>query len=267
MDLEEVAGHVSDTHGFHFPWGHVELPKVLGVQLTKYMVLELIAAVLMILVFTALARRYRSGGAPRGLFWNFFEVLIVFIRDEVARPSIGKHDADRFLPFLWNMFFFILFCNLLGILPWAGSPTGSLAVTAALAIISFAVVVGTGVSKFGGLGYLKSLVPHMDLPGALRVFLIPMIFVIEVLGLLIKHVVLAVRLLANMFAGHLVLAVIVYFVVASAQTFFLLWAGIAVSSLVGAAALTLLELFVAFLQAYIFTFLTALFIGMSAHPH
>ena len=123
------------------------IPKVLGFQLTKFMVLELIAAALMLLIFLSLARRIRGGGPPKGLFWNFFEVMLVFIRDEVARPSIGKHDADKFLPFLWNMFFFILFCNLLGILPWAGSPTGALTVTAALAGITFCAVVGTGMSE------------------------------------------------------------------------------------------------------------------------
>jgi F-type H+-transporting ATPase subunit a len=231
------------------------------------MVLELVAALLMILIFTSLARRIQAGGSPKGLFWNFFEALLLFIRDEVARPSIGKRDADKFLPFLWNLFFFILICNLLGILPWAGSPTGSLSVTLALALIAFCAVLGTGVAEFGPFGYWKSLIPHMEVPRVLGVFLIPMIFVIEVMGLLIRHVVLAVRLLANMFGGHLVLAVLVSFIVASAQTFILLWAGIMISSVIGAAALMLLELFVAFLQAYIFTFLTALFIGMSAHPH
>ena len=229
------------------------------------MVLELIAAVLMMLVFISLARRIRGGGPPKGLFWNFFEVMLVFIRDEVARPSIGKHDANRFLPFLWNMFFFILFCNLLGILPWAGSPTGSLMVTAALAVITFCAVVGTSVQKFGVAGFFKGLVPHMELPKAIAVFLVPMIFVIELAGLLIRHVVLAVRLLANMFAGHLVLAVILMFI--ATKIFFLAWLGITTASVVGSAALTLLELFVAFLQAYIFTFLSAIFIGMAVHPH
>ena len=267
MDLEEIANHVRDTNSFHFPWGHWELPEVFGFQLTKYMVLELVVAALMILVFTLLAQRIKMGGAPKGLFWNFFEILLLFIRDEVVRPSIGKHDADKFLPFLWSQFFFILFCNLLGILPWAGSPTGSLSVTVPLAVIAFCAVVGTGVNKFGAGGYLKSLVPHLELPGAMGVVLIPMIFGIEVIGLFIRHIVLAVRLLANMFAGHLVLAVVVSFVIVSAKTFFILWAGITVSSVLGAALLTLLEIFVAFLQAYIFTFLTSLFIGMAVHPH
>jgi F-type H+-transporting ATPase subunit a len=268
MDFAELAEHIRDSDRFHFPGGwSPKIWQVLGFQLTKYMVLELVAAALMLLVFLTLARRMRHGGPPKGLFWNFFEVMLVFIRDEVARPTIGKHDADKFLPFLWNIFFFILFCNLLGILPWAGSPTGALTVTVALAGITFCAVVGTGVQKFGVGGFFKSLVPHMELPKAIAILLIPMIFVVELIGLLIRHVVLAVRLLANMFAGHLVLAVILGFIAACANYLFIAWLGVATASIAGSAALTLLELFVAFLQAYIFTFLSALFIGMAVHPH
>jgi F-type H+-transporting ATPase subunit a len=267
MDLAKLAEHVRDSTEFEYPWGTLHLPSVFGFLVTKFMVLELVAAVLMLLVFLSLARRMRGGGPPKGLFWNFFEVMLVFIRDEVARPSIGKHDADKFLPFLWNMFFFILFCNLLGILPWCGSPTGALTVTAALAGITLCAVVGTGMLKFGVGGFFKSLIPHMELPKVMAVFLIPMIFVIELAGLLIRHVVLAVRLLANMFAGHLVLGVILGFVAVAANYATLAWLGIATPSIVGSALLTLLELFVAFLQAYIFTFLSALFIGMAVHPH
>ena len=151
--------------------------------------------------------------------------------------------------------------------PWAGSPTASLAVTGALALITFATVLFTGMKKFGVGHYWLTLIPHMDLSPGLRVIMVPMIFVIEVFGLFIRHAVLAVRLLANMFAGHLVIAVIVSFIVAAANIFILLWAGVAVASLAAATALTLLELFFAFLQAYIFIFLSALFIGMAAHPH
>src|SRR5208282_4551073 len=151
MDFTKLAEHVRDSTEFHFPLGvTVKLPKVLGFQLSKFMVLELIVAVLMLVVFLSLARRIRGGGPPKGLFWNFFEVMLLFIRDEVARPAIGKHDADKFLPFLWNMFFFILFCNLVGILPWAGSATGALTVTGTLAGITFCTVAGSGLQKFGG---------------------------------------------------------------------------------------------------------------------
>jgi F-type H+-transporting ATPase subunit a len=266
MDLVELANHVCDTDNFHFPWGHLHLGKLFGLQLTKFMVLEVLVGLGMILVFTVMAQRLRTGAAPKGFVANFFEVLVVFVRDDIARSAIGKHDADRFLPFIWTLFFFILFCNLFGMLPWAGSPTASLSVTLPLAVFAFATVVGTGLIKFGPAGYLKSLIPHMELPRTLSYFLIPMIFVIEFVGLFIRHTVLAVRLLANMFAGHLVIAVITGFIVATAGIP-LLCAGVTVTSLAMATALSLLELFFAFLQAYIFTFLAALFIGMSVHPH
>jgi len=148
-----------------------------------------------------------------------------------------------------------------------GSPTGSIAVTGALAFITFCVVVGTGMLKLGVVGFWKAQVPHMDLPKAVAVLLIPMIFVIEVFGLFIKHGVLAVRLLANMMAGHVVLAVLVGFISASAAAGAGIWGGVTIASVFGATALSLLELFVAFLQAYIFTFLSALFIGAAVHPH
>jgi F-type H+-transporting ATPase subunit a len=129
------------------------------------------------------------------------------------------------------------------------------------------MTVGTGMQAHGMVGFWTGLVPHMDVPGPMALFLKPMLFAIEVLGLFIKHSVLAVRLLANMFAGHLVLAVIVSFIGATAHTFIVLWLGVTVGSLAGAVAISLLELFVAFLQAYIFTFLSALFIGMAIHQH
>jgi F-type H+-transporting ATPase subunit a len=268
MDLEELANHVCDTTFFHMPWvGHVHLWTFFGGQLTRFMVLEVVAVALMFFMFRGLARRIESGTAAKGVFWNGLELLALFIRDEVARPAIGKHDADRYVPLLWNLFFFILFCNLLGLLPYCGSPTASFAVTAALALITFVTVLVTGMKKFGVGGYWLTLIPHMDLPPAMRYVMVPMIFFIEVFGLLIKHAVLAVRLLANMFAGHLVLAVIVSFIVMAANIFFLLWAGVAIASLAAAVALMMLELFFAFLQAYIFTFLSALFIGMAVHPH
>jgi F-type H+-transporting ATPase subunit a len=266
MDLEELANHVCDTPFFHFPWGHARLGKIFGLQLTKFMVLEVLIGLFMILVFTAMARRIKTGAAPKGLFANFFEVLIVFVRDDIARSAIGKHDADKFLPLIWNLFFFILFCNLFGALPWAGSPTASLSVTLTLALITIITVLGTGIIKFGPGRYWLTLIPHMDLSRGLKIVIVPMIFLIEVFGLGIRHAVLAVRLLANMFAGHLVIAVITSFIVATAGIFFL-WVGVTLTSLVAATALTLLEIFFAFLQAYIFTFLAALFIGMSVHPH
>lgn len=271
MDLKDIFGHVQDGKAFHFPHHMVlELPKIFGFQITKFMVLELIAALLMCLLFIPLARRMRNGEAPKGRTWNLLEALLLFLRDQVARPSIG-HDADRFLPFIWSIFFFVLFCNLLGILPWCGSPTGAMATTATMAVMTFGAVLFAGMQKHGVAGFVFGLVPHIDVPGALGIVLKPILYVmllgIEVLGLLIKHSVLAVRLLANMFAGHLVLAVIVAFIGATASSYLAIWLGVTVGSVLGAVALNMLELFVAFLQAYIFAFLSALFIGMAIHQH
>jgi len=292
MDIAVAGEHVKDATSFHFPFGyHLELPMLdfgslrlgavdlplvghipaveipLRLQLTKFMVLELIVAVLMMLIFIPLAWRLRGGRPPRGRLATFFDVILCYIRDQVARPAIGKHEADRYLPFLWNMFFFILFCNLMGLVPWAGSPTGAISVTGALAVLSFAMVIGAGIQEHGLIGYVKSLVPHMDLKGVLGIILKFMLWVIEFAGLCIKHAVLAVRLMANMFAGHLVLAVILSFIAAVANFWLILWFGVTIASVAGQIALMMLELFVAFLQAYIFTFLAAIFIGMAVHTH
>ncbi|MEZ6101383.1 MAG: F0F1 ATP synthase subunit A [Pirellulaceae bacterium] len=291
LDSGHLIGHVKDADYFEVPRfmaeqlgghaGHVPVPQVyegepvwggigtlvepLDLHITKFMVLEVVAAVIMVVLFVWLANRMSRSDRPKGRIWNFLETMLVFIRDEVARPAIGKHDADKFLPFLWTLFFFVLGCNLLGMLPWLGSPTGAIATTGALAITTFAVVVGSGMSKMGFIGFFKSLVPHMDLPKPIAIFLLPMIFAIEVLGLLIKHFVLSVRLVANMLAGHLVLGVLVAFIAAAYHSNW--FYAVAPASILGATALSMLELFVAFLQAYIFTFLSALFIGMAVHPH
>lgn len=288
FDAAHLVGHVKDAPYFEVPRaispdGHLYIPQgyisdeplvaanadlhmeALDFTLTKFMVLEVVVAVVIAFVFIILANFMASGARPRGRIWNLLEAMICFIRDEVAEPAIGHHDARKFLPFLWTLFFFILGCNLMGMFPWAGSPTGALGVTGALAIIALIAVTAAGMKKLGPVGFLKAQVPHMELPFVLAVLLIPMIFVIEIVGLLIKHLILAMRLLANMFAGHLVLAVILGFIAASAGSS--LHYGVASASVLGATALSMLELFVAFLQAYIFTFLTALFIGMAVHPH
>ena len=290
---DHLIGHVKDAHYFEVPRalspdgsGKIHIPQPFmkshtgsappaadailepfEFKITKFMVLELVVAVLAIVIFTRLANRMSKGGAPKGRSWNFLEAMLLFIRDQVARPAIGHHDADKFLPFLWTMFFFVLGCNLLGMVPWAGSATGALGTTLTLACITFGVVVGAGTAKMGPIGFWIGQVPHMDLPLPLAILLKPMIFVIEVVGMLIKHFILAMRLLANMMAGHLVLAVIMAFIAASVTAGVGAWIGVSTASVLGATALSLLELFVAFLQAYIFTFLSALFIGMAVHPH
>ncbi len=291
FDKEHLIGHVKDAEYFEFPralGGKLYIPQLLktdkplatistgfkpiddriepfDLKITKFMVLELIAAVIVIVLFTRLAARIKRGNAPKGSLTNLLESMVVFIRDEVARPAIGHHDADRFMPYLLTVFFFIVGCNLLGLVPWAGSATGALATSGALAILTFATVIFSGMAKLGPVKFWLAQVPHMDLPKPIGFLLKPMIFAIELLGLCIKHFILAMRLLANMMAGHLVLAVILAFIAASASSF--AWYAVTPASVLGVVALSLLELFVAFLQAYIFTFLSALFIGMAVHPH
>jgi F-type H+-transporting ATPase subunit a len=283
FDTGHLFQHVQDADFFEVPrflskTGHLQLPKlssdplltiagmpIISGKITKFMVLELLAAILLVVVFGWLAKKVATGTRPTGRLWNFLESFVLFIRDEVARPAIGKHDADRFMPFLLTLFFFILVLNLFGMIPFMGSATGALAVTAVFAFITFCVVVGSGMKKMGVVGFLKAQVPHMDLPPWMAAVLVPGIWLIEIFGLLVKHGVLCVRLFANMFAGHLVLAVFAGFIGVVWGTS-LIW-GVAPVVWGASLALSLLELFVAFLQAYVFTFLAALFIGSAQHAH
>lgn len=236
-----------------------------GFCISKFMVLQLVVALVLVAIFTALSRRIKDGRVPKGRFWNLFEAFLNFIKNDIAEPAIGHHDAARFTPLLWTIFMFVLGMNLLGMLPWMGSPTASFGVTLAMAMVTFATVLVAGSIRFGIAGFWKNQVPSLGLPMALAIPIVPMLFLIEVLGLFIKHAVLGVRLLANMVAGHLVLLAIMGLAVAAAASD--LWPLTATISVVGSALLSLLELFVAFLQAYVFTFLSALFIGASVHHH
>ncbi len=236
-----------------------------GFAISKFMILEVVVAAVLVLAFTRLAKALKGGRVPRGRLWNLFETFLLFIRDGIAKPAIGGHDADRFVPLLWTIFMFVLGCNLMGMLPWLGSPTASFSVTLALACVTFATVVISGSKRFGILGFWKNQVPHMGLPWYLALPIVPMLFVIEVLGLFIKHAVLGFRLLANMLAGHMVLLAIMGLAITAAASSSFYY--VAAASVIGSTLLSCLELFVAFLQAYVFTFLSALFIGAAVHHH
>jgi F-type H+-transporting ATPase subunit a len=251
---------------FHLPhWGGGGTV-VLFEGISKFMILELIAAGLILAIYVPLSKRVASGAPARGPWDNAFESVLTFIRNDIAKPNLGEHDADRYTPFLWTLFLFILFNNLLGMFPYMGSPTANLYVTGALALCSFGMMHGAAIANMGLGHYLQAQWPHMDVPFGMGYFLKPMIFAIEMLGTVIKSGVLAVRLFANMFAGHTVLAMILAFIVTAAGASLTLWGAISLASVLGVVALSLLELFVAFLQAYIFVFLTALFMGMALHP-
>jgi F-type H+-transporting ATPase subunit a len=326
-------GHVQDEKGhwtlFHDLFGGVRIPlgptlfdvnvngHVYHVRLSKFMVLELIAAILIIVIFVPLCRRAAAGGLPKGPWWNAFEVLLTFVRDQIAKPALGEKDADTYVPYLWTTFLFVLFLNLFGLFPFLASPTASIWVTGALALISFCMMHGAAMVQMGVVKYFTSMWPHIEIvpnpwrptgahghghghghdhahddhahahapqeparqPSTMDILawvvgsvfgfvLCLMIYIIEMGGTFIKAFVLAVRLYANMFGGHMVLATILFFIymVGSLGASYFLWGSVTVASVLGVAALSLLELFVAFLQAYVFTFLTALFMGMSLHP-
>jgi F-type H+-transporting ATPase subunit a len=267
--------HVVDHPTLEFPWftrPHyeviIDLPKIPilgGIQITRFMVMELVAGVLLIIFMIPVARHIARTPVSRGWFMNMIEAVLMFVRDKIARPSIGGHGADKFLPYLWTVFFFILFNNLLGMFPGFASPTGNINMTIVLGLATMVVVLMTGMREMGAVGFWVGIVPQIDVPKLIKPAVWTLLFFIEVAGLLIRHIVLAVRLFANMFAGHVVLSVILGFTVMawSSMAFWL----VAPVSIGGVVALSLLELFVALLQAYVFTFLSAMFIGSAAHPH
>ena len=237
----------------------------------------LISAGLMLLIFPRITRAYRRGEyVPTGTR-NFFEAMLVYVREEIARPVLGD-QTDRYLPFLWTLFFFILFNNLLGLLPldvltgwfleplglhpYGGTSTANIWVTAALAIIAFVFWQINGV-RANGLGpYLKHF-----LAGA-PWYMAPLMIPLEILGSFIKPFALAIRLFANMFAGHMVLAVLLGFTTMAFAAGAAIGWTISIVVVIGSVLMMFLELFVAFLQTYIFVFLTAMFIGqLVVHEH
>jgi len=269
--VEELAGHAKDAPYFHFPWGNAYLPSFLtdwGV--TKFIVLEMAAAGLMLAIFIPMAVRLHGGKPAKGRLWNMLEAVLVYLRDNVIVPSIGsKKDAAPYVPYLWAVFFFILLCNLAGLVPWMGSPTASINVTVTLALLTLTIVIATGIVRHGPLGFWTGMVPHIEGkvgPINLALVLSPMLFVLEVFSFFVKHVSLCIRLMANMFGGALILAVLVAFIPMAAWSLYAL-IPVTIASVFAAVAVYFLKLLVGCLQAYIFTFLTSIYIGMAIHQH
>jgi F-type H+-transporting ATPase subunit a len=253
-----ILHHVLDGKEIELPFlGYIhipQLPLVLGIDMTptKHVVFMWMSAILVFITFYVVAKRYKTSLVPKRLT-NFFEVLIVFVRDEIAEPTLGK-VYQTFLPFLLTMFFFILFGNFLGLIPFSSTFTSNIAVTATLAIISFLMIQLGGIKQNGFFGYFKGLVPH-----GIPVMLLPLMVLVEILGLFTKPFALAIRLFANMIAGHIVILALIGLI------FFMGTIFIAPVSVAFAIFIYLLEILVALIQAYIFTMLTSLFIGMAVH--
>lgn len=252
------------------PLSHVLAHPLFGSDwLTNHLLMLFVSAVLLV-IFLPLAAA-KKGPVPSG-FRNFLESIMQYIREEVARPVLG-HDTDEFMPFLWTTFFLILTANLLGMIPLGmmaapidarlqhlgGTATGNIGVTLGFAICAFVMIHVSGMRKQGVVGYWKNF-----FFGHAPIFLAPLMVPLEIIGALVKPFALCVRLFANMTAGHVILAVLMMFAVQGAALGGMGY-GITVASVLGSVAISLLELFVAFLQAYIFTFLTTLFIGAAVH--
>jgi len=277
-----ITPHITDAHTLDYPcfaqaahwyqrlipqaceyelprWNPIHIGRfALDISPTRHVVMLWIAALLCI-VTTLLAlrahnRRTREGKAPSG-FGNGLEALVLYLRNEVVLPNVGPH-GNGYVPFLLTLFFFILFANLLGLVPYGATATGNISVTATLAIITFIVIEIAGM-KAQGWGYINTIVfwPH-DMALGLRIPITLILTPIEIIGKFTKPFALAIRLFANMVSGHVVLLALISLIFTFA-TWVLVPVPIAM-----ALGISLLELFVAFLQAFIFMLLSSVFIGL-----
>jgi F-type H+-transporting ATPase subunit a len=274
-----VLHHTADAYSIDFyPLGKIAWHKwpdlhlgsfAINLTPTKHVIFLVIAALLVFLTMKAagwaLARQRAGQAAPRG-FAAAMEGLVLWVRNDIAIANIG-HDGAKYAPLVMTFFFFILYSNLLGLLPWGASPTGNLAVTGALAVITFLTVEIGGFIKLGPKGYLRTIFPKVEGlggPGAavMSVAMAP----IEIIGKLVKPFALAVRLFGNMTAGHFV--ILSLFGIVFLFGHLGVWSyGIAGATVLLVVGIMLLELFVAFLQAYVFALLSAVFIGLMQHEH
>lgn len=258
-DPSWILHHVLDANYVNLgPMGKLYLPRLqlfgIDISITRDVFMMWVVAALLIILGIIVARRYRKTLIPKGIV-NIFEIMIEFVRDEIVKPAIGK-GYEGYMPYMLTLFFFVLFCNVFGLLPTPNLvvATGNIAVTAALAIISFFVIQISGIKSYGFFKYLKTLVPS-GMPFPILFILIPL----EVLSLFTKPFALCIRLFANMVAGHIVIFSLLGLI------FIMHTIYVAPVSVGFTLFIELLEILVALIQAYIFTMLTALFIGMAKH--
>jgi F0F1-type ATP synthase, subunit a len=268
-----ITPHITDSHAVDFPclksgWVcEYELPRWQPVHIgsfsidlspTKHVVMLLIAATLCLVTLLLAARAHRQraaeGKAPKG-FANGMEALVLYLRQEVVIPNVGHH-GEGYVPFILTLFFFILFANLLGLIPYGSTATGNISVTATLAILSFVMIEIAGMRTLGR-NYIKTIVYWpSDQPFLMKAMLTPLLTPIELASKFTKPFALAIRLFANMTAGHIVVLALLGLIFSFGSYF------IAPAPFLGALAIMLLEIFIAFLQAFVFALLTSVFIGL-----
>jgi F-type H+-transporting ATPase subunit a len=264
-------------------WVYVDSGKSVWspIILSNQIAAQIIAAILLMILIPRFARLRNTGNnvedlTPKGMT-NFFETICNYLRNTVVRPALGEH-TDRFTPFIWSVFFYVLFCNLMGLLPLepltrpivqaifphahhgiGGSATGNIWVTGTLAVCTLIMIVVNGL-RIGGMHYIAHFCPG-------PLWLAPLLIPVEIIGLFAKIFALCVRLFANMVAGHVLLAVLMGFIFIVGATSVLAGLGVGILVVAVSVAFFMLEIFVAFLQAFIFAFLTALFIGQAIMFH
>jgi F-type H+-transporting ATPase subunit a len=274
-----IMEHLSNSHHLELPYWNppysyaLELPHfppvhiggvAIDFSITKHLVFLLTAALLvtLVLLYTASAvkRAQAENRPPRG-FAGAIEAIALYIRQEVILPNVGAH-GEGYVNYLLTVFFLLLTANLLGLLPWGATATANIAVTGAMALISLVVIEISGMKSLGLKGYLGTIfyLPH-GLPTLLKPVMLVIMTPIEIIGKLAKPFALAVRLFANMTAGHVVVLALI------GLTFFFKSYTVGIAASVMATGIMLLELFVAFLQAFVFTLLTSVFIGLMRAEH
>lgn len=259
--IHHLGDHVLHGNFIGYLNEHYLSEKLFGIfdmRITLLVVMMWIAAILCMLVFipVAIVLKREKNMVSDSKWVNLWEVLISFVHDDIVEPNFDHHYAKKAMPYFCTVFFFILFCNLMGLFPGLRTATGNLAVTAGMATLTLLGMIGVGIIKQGPIGYFTGLVPK-----GVPVFVLPLLFPIELVGLIIRPFALTIRLFANMTGGHVVVIIFLYLV----MMFQSCWVGI--GSVAGALMIYFLELLVAFIQAYIFASLSALFIGSSMHSH
>lgn len=264
LTSEQVeAVEEAHTH-FKFPVIPVDSGEIIYIDfsVTRQMVFVLLCAIILLVLGLTLASRYRKGigseSAPQGAYQNMMEALIIFIRDEVAKPTIGE-KYRKYLPYLLSVFIFILLGNLIGLLPWGVTATSGIAVTGALAMITFVITQLSGTRDYW---------MHIFNPPGVPGFVKPIIVPVEILGLFTKPITLAVRLFANMLSGHLVIVSLLglIFIFAAKIGTVAGWGSILVA-IPMTIFIYVLKILVSVIQAYIFTMLSALYFGLAVEEH
>ena len=252
-------GH-KEVNGYKLEEGKI-IPTEAGVKVydlspTRNVIQMLLGLTLLVWVMISVAKAYARGegvtSAPKGK-QNLMEVLVAFVRDEVARPNL-RHKANKYLPYLLTVFFFILINNLVGLIPGTANVTGNIAFTMVLGVISFVVILGSSNSHYWG---------HIFNPPGVPGFVKPILVLVEFLSVFIKPFALIIRLFANMVAGHIIIICLISLIFIFAQIKPALGYAASPVSVAFTVFIYFIEILVAFLQAFIFTVLTAVFIGQA----